>query len=211
MNTRTEIPMSRTILYMSMSLDGFITGPNDGPGNAMGDGGMALHEWLWANAKPEDDPNTAIGKLTGPDKQIVDKFMASGSVVAGRGTFEGAHGWDGDHHDGVQIFILSRHAKPDWAADWANVHFGEDLAVLMRDAKAAAGDKDVMVHGAALVQEALRLGVLDELVIHLVPIVLGGGRSLFAEIGTTIELERVAVVEGGSGVTHLHYRPNYRG
>jgi dihydrofolate reductase len=200
------MPMSATILYMSMSLDGFITGPNDGPGNAMGDGGMALHGWLWANAKPDDDPMVAVSKLTGANKKIVDKFMASGAVVAGRGTYEGAHGWDGDHHGGAPMFIFTTHDRPDWAKDWPLAHFSDDLAAIMRDAKAAAGDRDVMVHGAGLVQEALRLGLLDEIVIHLTPMLLGAGRSLFEEIGEKIDLERVQVIEGEGGVTHLHYR-----
>jgi dihydrofolate reductase len=198
--------MSATVLYMSMSLDGFITGPNDGPGNAMGDGGMALHGWLWSNAEPDDDPLDAVSKLTGANKTIVDQFMSSGAVVAGRGTFEGAHGWDGDHHDGVPIFIFSHHDKPEWAKDWPLVRFSSDLSGMMRDAKAAAGTKSVMVHGADLVQEALRLGVLDEIVIHLTPMLLGAGRSLFAEIGTTVDLERLNVIVGEGGVTHLHYR-----
>jgi|EndMetStandDraft_7_1072992.scaffolds.fasta_scaffold103662_2 dihydrofolate reductase len=199
--------MSATILYMSMSLDGFIAGPNDGPDNGLGDGGMALHHWLFATAAEGDGPNEALAKLTGVNRRVADTFMASGAVVAGRRTFDAAHGWEGDHHDGVPVFILSHNGKPDWAADWPNFHFGSDIAALMRDAKAAAGGKDVMVHGAGLPQEALRHDVLDEMVIHLSPVLLGAGRPLFAHLGLEPRwLERLEVLEGETGVVHLHYR-----
>jgi len=199
--------MAATILYMSMSLDGFITGPNDGPGNAMGDGGMILHDWLWAKAAPEDSPNQAIGKLTGINRQVSEQFMSTGAVVAGRGTFEAAHGWEGDHHDGVPIFIFSRHHKPDWAAKWELVRYDSDIAQIMRHAKAAAGTRNVMVHGAGLVTEALKIGALDEIMIHLSPVLLGEGRRLFDHLGVEQrKLERIGVFVGETGVTHLHYR-----
>lgn len=199
--------MAVTVLYMSMSLDGFITGPHDGPDNAMGDGGMVLHEWLWANGKPEDSPNEAVSKLTGVNRQVSEEFMSTGAVVAGRATFEAAHGWEGDHHDGVPIFIFSRHRKPDCAGNWDLVRYDDDIARIMRDAKAAAGAKNVMVHGAGLVTEALKLGALDELMIHLSPVLLGEGRRLFDHLGVEQrKLERIAVLAGETGVTHLRYR-----
>src|SRR5918992_4652797 len=92
--------MGATVLYMSMSLDGFIAGPNAGPGNGLGDGGDRLHEWAFTDA--------GDGRPAGANGQIIDEFMSTGAVVAGRGTFEPAGGWGGDHHDGVPIFILYR-------------------------------------------------------------------------------------------------------
>ena len=196
--------MSATVLYMSMSLDGFIAGPNEGPGNGLGDGGERLHEWLFQGG---EEGHESIGEqLSGPNRQVYDEFMATGAVVAGRGTFEPAGGWNGDHHDNVPIYILSRHPAPDWAANWPNVHYVSDLAAAMRDAKAAAGDRNVLVHGAGITQRALRLDLLDEMVIHLVPVLLGEGRPLFVHLGLEQrELEQVRVLEG-DGVTHLHYR-----
>lgn len=102
--------MSATVLYMSMSLDGFIAGPNEGPGNGLGDGGHRLHEWSPTGA--DADRKAISGRLAGVNGQVVDEFMATGAVVAGRGTFEPAGGWAGDHHDGVPIFVLSRQ-EPD--------------------------------------------------------------------------------------------------
>src|SRR4051794_8562115 len=97
--------MSATVLYMSMSLDGFIAGPNEGPDNGLGDGGPRLHEWVFAGA---DAGDVGFDHLTGVNRQVVDEFMSTGAVVAGRGTFEPAGGWGGDHHDGVPIFIVAR-------------------------------------------------------------------------------------------------------
>lgn len=197
--------MSASVLYMSMSLDGYIAGPNERAGNGLGDGGMRLHEWVFPGLEG-GDLDGAVARLTGVNRQVFDEMMATGAVVAGRGTFEPARGWNGDHHDNVPIYILSRHPAPDWAADWPNVHFVSDLAAAMRDAKLAAGDKNVMVHGAGITRRALAAGLLDEMEIHLVPVLFGAGRRLFDGLEPgQIELERVRALEG-EGVTHLHYR-----
>ena len=195
--------MSATVLYMSMSLDGFIAGPNETVDNGLGDGGMRLHDWIFAGAENFDD---AVKRLKGANRQIWDEVMATGAIVAGRGTFDPAHGWGGDHHDGVPIYILSRHPAPDWAANWPLVHYVDDLAFAMNEAKRAAGDRNVLVHGAGIAQRALKAGLLDELEIHLVPVLLGGGRPLFEHLGLEHrELEQVRALQG-DGVTHLRYR-----
>jgi dihydrofolate reductase len=190
--------MSSTVLYMSMSLDGFVAGTNESPD--------ALHEWIFSGAE-DNDVEAAVGRLRGVNRQIYDEFMSTGAVVAGRGTFEPAGGWGGDHHDGVPIYILSRNPAPDWAADWPLVHYVSDLDAAMRDAKHVAGDKNVLVHGASIAQRALTLGLLDELEIHLIPVLLGDGRRLFEHLGIEPrELERIRVLEGEDGVTHVRYR-----
>jgi dihydrofolate reductase len=197
--------MAATVLYMSMSLDGFIAGPNERPDNGLGDGGERLHEWVLPGGGR--DHQAAVERLTGVNRQIYDEFMSTGAVVAGRGTFEPAGGWGGDHHDGVPIYILSRGPAPDWAADWTNVQYVDDLAAAMRDAKATAGDKNVLVHGAGIAQRAIPAGLLDELELHVVPVLFGDGRRLFDHLGVEQrQLERVRVLEGESGVTHLRYR-----
>ncbi len=198
--------MSSTVLFMSMSLDGFIAGPNEGPDNALGDGGDRLHEWVFPGAEGGDF-DAAVERLRGVNRQIYDEFMATGAVLAGRGTFEPAGGWGGDHHDGVPIYILSRNPPPTWAAGWPAVHYVSELEVAVRDAKRAAGDKNVLVHGAGIAQRALTSGLLDELEIHLVPVMFGAGRRLFEDLGIhQRELERIRVLEGEGGVTHLRYR-----
>ncbi len=186
--------MSASVLYMSMSLDGFIAGPNETLDHGLGDGGERLHEWpLSADA--------------GVNSQIYDDFMSTGAVLAGRGTFEPAGGWDGDHHGGVPIWILSREPAPDWVAEMPAVRYLNDIEVAMREAKSAAGDRNVLVHGASTAQRAIRAGRLDELEIHVIPVLLGEGRRLFEELGPQQrELERVRVLQGEAGVTHLRYR-----
>ena len=117
--------MAATVLSMSMSLDGFIAGPNEGPDNGLGDGGHRLHEWLFTSA---DADNKGIpGRPAGVNGQVYDEFMATGAVVAGRGTFEPAGGWGGDHHDGVPIFVLSRHQPDPELAQWPLVTYLLDV------------------------------------------------------------------------------------
>jgi dihydrofolate reductase len=197
--------VSASVLSMSMSLDGFIAGPNAGPGNGLGDGGDRLHEWIFTGA--ETVQNGVPGRPGGINGQIVDEFMATGAVVAGRGTFEPAGGWGDDHHDGVPIFILARHEPGIEIAHWPLVSYVSDVKTAMTEAKRAAGEKTVLVHGAGTAQLALAAGVLDELEIHLVPVLLGQGRRLFDNLDPEhIELERTRILEGEDGVTHLHYR-----
>jgi dihydrofolate reductase len=187
--------MAKSVLYMSMSLDGFITGPEDGPGNGLGAGGSRLHDWLGEPVSdyPHFDPLGLSG-------QVFAELMATGAVVVGRKTFDYAGQWNGDHH-GVPIFVPTRGAPPETRSAW--VHYVPEASTAMREAKAAAGDADVMVHGADLAQTLLRQGLLDELEIHLIPVILGDGRRLFGAERTELELSRVL---DAPGVTHLRYR-----
>jgi dihydrofolate reductase len=186
--------VSATVLYMSMSLDGFIAGPNERPDNGLGDGGERLHEWPLPGA--ED----------GANRRIYDEFMATGAIVAGRGTFEPAGGWGGDHHDGVPIWVLSRREPSIDIGQWPLVTYVNDVTTAMTEAKRAAGDRNVLVHGAATAQLALAAGLLDALEIHLIPVLLGQGRRLFDNLSReNIELECTRILEG-EGVTHMHYR-----
>jgi dihydrofolate reductase len=112
----------------------------------------------------------------------------------------------GDHHDGVPIFILTRR-DPSELKQWPLVTYVDDVTTAMTRAKAAAGDKNVLVHGAGVAQLALAAGVLDELELHVVPVIFGQGRRLFEGLAAEqIELERTRVLEGEAGVTHMHYR-----
>jgi dihydrofolate reductase len=191
--------MSSTVLYMSMSLDGFIAGPEDDIGNGLGNDGERLHDWL-------SDGRGGIGP-SGINGEVFAESMATGAVVVGRRTFEMAGEWNGDRH-GVPIFVLTRRAGD--ASRWPLVTYLDDVADAMARAKAAAGDRDVLVHGARTAQLALAGGVLDELEIHQVPVMLGEGRRLFDGLGPAhIELELTRVIDA-PGVTHLRYRVRRR-
>jgi dihydrofolate reductase len=153
------------------------------------------------------DHKGVSGRLAGVNGQVFDEMMATGAVVIGRGTFEPAGGWGGDHHDGVPIFVLTRHEPDSDAWRWPLVTYVSDVRTAMTQAKQAAGDKNVLVHGAGTAQLALAAGVLDELELHLIPVLLGQGRRLFDNLSPEhIELERTRILEGESGVTHMHYR-----
>jgi len=197
--------VSATVLYMSMSLDGFIAGPNERLDNGLGDGGERLHEWAMP-AGTDVDLN-AMRRLGGANGRIVDEFLATGATVAGRGTFEPAGGWGGDHHDGVPIFIYSRREPGIDISRWPLVTYTSDLGSAMTRAKEAAGDRNVLVHGAAVARLALEAGLLDELELHVVPVLFGQGRRLFEGLAAEqIELERTRILEGENGVTHMRYR-----
>jgi dihydrofolate reductase len=195
--------MSASMLYMSMSLDGFIAGPNEGPDNPTGDGGYRLHSWYLTHGG-DDFKKVSMGGVNG---QVYGELMATGAVVAGRGTFEPAAGWDGDHHDGVPIFVYSRQEPGIDISQWPLVTYLSDLETAMTKARKAAGEKNVLVHGAATAQLALSVGMLAELELHVVPVLFGQGRRLFDNLDPEqIELERTRILEGEDGVIHMHYR-----
>lgn len=180
-------------LYMSMSLDGFIAGPDDTTGQEMGQGGFRLFNWLDDRLEP------------GVNGQVYAEAMATGAVISGRRTFELARRWHGDHHDGVPIFVLTHRIAPDDVPP-GNARFSTDVAACAREARAAADGRAVMVHGAGAAQALLRVGELDELEIHLVPVLLGGGRRLFrSDDPAHVELELVRQLQGRDA-THLRYR-----
>jgi dihydrofolate reductase len=194
--------MSATVLYMSMSLDGFIAGPNEGPENGLGDGGERLHDWFLTNGDPE-----TLQRPEGVNGKIVEEAMSTGAVVAGRQTFELAGGWGGDHHDGAPVFIYSRREPGIDISNWPLVTYLDDVTTAMTRAKEAAGERNVLVHGATVTQLAVAAGVLDEMELHIVPVLFGQGRRLFEGLATDhIELERTRILEGEDGVTHMHYR-----
>ena len=198
--------MSATVLDMSTSLDGFITGPNEGPDNGLGDGGHRLHEWALSGEAGGPTGVPAVS-ASGVNRDVFDGMMSTGAVVAGRRTFEWAGGWGGDHHDGVPIFIYSRHEPGIDISGWPLVTYVDSVETAMSEARKAAGDRNVMVHGAAVTQLALAAGVLDELELHVVPVLFGQGRRLFEGLAAEqIKLERTRTLEGEGGVTHMHYR-----
>lgn len=191
--------MTSIRLDMSMSLDGFIAGPDDRPGQEMGRGGFRLFNWL-------DDRNDP-----GTNGKVYAESMATGAIIAGRRTFEFAGRWNGDHHDGVPILVLTTRFDDDDPPP-GNARFYTDVASCAADARAGAGDKDVMVHGAGAGQALLRAGELDEIEVHVVPVVLGAGRRLFDhldDLDQPVELELVRVLEGRDA-THLRYHVNRR-
>jgi dihydrofolate reductase len=192
--------MSTSVLYMSMSLDGYIAGPNDEPGNPGGDGFGRLHEWF---VTPEGE----FGRPEGPAGELWDEMHAAGAVLAGRRTAEQVDHWGGDHHgSGAPIFVPSHRPPGPSVANYPLVTYVTDgIASAMAQAKAAAGDRNVHVLGAYTAQRAVEAGVLDELVIHQIPVLFGGGRRQFEVLASRVELEIVRVIDTPDA-THIHYR-----
>jgi dihydrofolate reductase len=183
---------------MSMSLDGYIAGPNDGPDNPGGDGFMRLHEWL-ATADVESDPPP------GPAGEVYDAMGATGAVLVGRRTAEQVDHYSGNHH-GVPIVVVSHRPPPPSVAKYPSVTYVTDgIVAAMAKAKAAAGDRDVLVHGASTAQRALEAGVLDELQIHQIPVLFGQGLRLFDALPSRVELEIARVIDTPEA-THIRYR-----
>jgi len=195
----TAAPAGKVRLYMSMSVDGFITGPDDEPEHGLGSGGERLHAWL---AEGGVDPGSYRPR-GGPDAAVFDEMMATGAVITGRRTFDHAGGWAGDHHAGVPVFVLTR-TVPDEPAP-GHARYLTDVGACVVQAREAAGGRDVLLHGAAAAQACLQAGLVDELELQLVPVLLGQGRRLFDALPPElIELELVRALEG-SDVLHLRY------
>jgi dihydrofolate reductase len=191
--------LSTSVLYMSMSLDGYIAGPNDGPDNPGGDGFLRLHEWGLA-------ADGAGHRSAGAAGQLNDEIRATGAVLTGRRTAEQADHWGGDHHGrGVPIFVLSHRPPVPAVAHPLVTYLADGIESAMARAKAAAGDRDVLVHGADTAQQALAAGVLDEVQVHQVPVLLGRGRRLFEELPAPVELEIIRVIDTPEA-THIRYR-----
>jgi dihydrofolate reductase len=190
--------MSASVLNFSMSLDGYIAGPNDEPGNPGGDGFDRLHEWYVPDGREFVRPSGLAGEL-------FDEINATGATLTGRRTAEQADHWGGDIH-GTPIFVLSHRPPGPSVANYPLVKYVSDgIASAMAQAKAAAGDRDVLVHGAYTAQRALEAGVLDELQIHQIPVLFGGGRRLFEVLPARVELEIVRVIDTPEA-THIRYR-----
>jgi dihydrofolate reductase len=197
--------VSTSVLYMSMSLDGYIAGPNDGPGNPGGDRFMRLHEWYGFPRDGEPGPDVPSVAPDGPGGRFLAEGRETGAVLAGRRTVEQVDHWGGDHH-GVPIFVPSHRPPGPSVAGYPLVTYVTDgIVIAMAQAKAAAGERNVLVHGAYTAQRALEAGVLDELQIHQIPVLFGGGRRLFDVLPSRIELEIVRVIDTPDA-THIRYR-----
>jgi dihydrofolate reductase len=184
----------------AVSVDGYITGRDPGAGRGLGDGGM-LFDWYFAG----DTPSQVFDgfKLSEPSARVFDALAARvGAVVAGRNTYDDS-GWSGGGtpHPNAPLFVLSHRPAP---ATNARQTFVTGIADAVAAAKEAAGDKDVGLMGGGVLTAALEAGLVDEVVLHQVPILLGAGRPFFQALPEHVRLRLVEAVPA-PGVTHLHY------
>jgi dihydrofolate reductase len=205
------------ILDISVSLDGFVAGPNPSVDEPLGEGGEQLHEWL-VETRAWRDMNGVEGGETGPESDMVAEYVGrQGATVMGRRMFSGgagpweddpnANGWWGDeppfHHP---VFVLTHHAREPLELKGTTFTFVTDgIESALAQAREAAGEKDVAIGGGAeAAQQYLSAGLVDEVHLHVAPVLLGGGRRLFEGIGD-LELEKTKAMDGPQA-THLHFR-----
>ena len=201
--------MGRVAVGLTMSLDGFIAGPNDGPERPLGEGGERLFEWYSGGDTEYELPGTGmVFRISSESVELLREVNERmGAFVTGRRTFDIANGWSGNPPLGIPTFIVTHSVPEEWVYEGSPYTFvtdGVERAVEL--AKEAAGDMDVAVGAASVAQQCIRAGLLDEVHVNLAPVLLGGGVRLFEHLGTTpIDLESTRVIEA-PGVTHLTFR-----
>jgi dihydrofolate reductase len=210
--------MGTFFLDISISLDGYVAGPNATLDEPLGKGGEQLHEWLFAS-RAWREPHGLEGGEEGADSDIVRETITGvGATIMGRRMFSGGSGpWESDPNANAwwgddppfhnPVFVLTHHARESVPKEGGTsyVFVTEGIEAALQQARAAAGDKKIQLAGGAQVaQQYMNAGLLDEIHLHVAPVLLGGGERLFE--GQTGELERVSTAESPSGVTHIRYR-----
>jgi dihydrofolate reductase len=195
--------MAKVVAGITTSVDGYITGPDDGPGKGLGEGGERLHYWVFGG--PWTYENEPKGEATGEDAAWLAETIARvGAVVSGRATYEAAGHWGDENPWGIPVFIVTH--RPEEEPESGAFTFVSGVEEAVDRARAAAGDKDVHVMGGAdVIRQALDAGLVDELTIIVAPVVLGGGKRLFEEFSSSLELEHLGVRQS-TWATFIDYR-----
>ena len=195
--------MGKVRAGITISVDGFVTGPGDGPGCGLGAGGERLHYWVFGGPWSYDSPGR--GEPVGVDKAWLEETMATnGAVIAGRGTYEAAGHWGGKNPWSIPFFVVTH--RPAEQPPGGEFVFAGSLAEAVGQAMAAADGKDVHVMGGAdLIRQALAAGLVDELSIVIAPVTLGAGKRLFDGFGESLELEHLGVRQSPFA-TFIDYR-----
>jgi dihydrofolate reductase len=211
--------MPKLTFDISMSLDGFIAGPNQTLEQPLGEGGEQLHEWLVGLKTFRERHGTSGGEVNADDEIAAESFGAVGAQVMGRRMFSGGEGpWEDDPNaDGwwgddppfrMPVFVLTHHPRETVTKQGGTTYtfVTDGIESALEQAKSAAGDQDVQISGgASVVQQYLSAGLLDEFQIHVAPVLLGGGVRLFDELDGPPKVELTRVIDSPA-VTHLSYR-----
>jgi len=191
--------MGKVIFDITASLDGFVAGPNDGPENPMGDGGMRLFDWYFSDSETSRSPEAIEPEIREEATQTV------GALVGGRRLYDNAHGWNGEHPLHVPFFIVT-HRPPEVTGDINGSFVTDGVESAVRQAQAAAGDKAVAVASPDIAKQCLEAGLLDEISLHIVPVLLGGGVRLFdLQNAAPFELE-CTQASNAKKVIHMTFR-----
>ena len=195
--------MTKVLAGITMSVDGYIAGPDDGPGKGLGDGGERLHYWVFGGPWTYD--GEARGEPAGEDAAWLEEAVSRvGAVVDGRWTYEAARHWGGENPWGLPLFIVTH--RPEEEPPGGAFTFVSGVPEAIEQAKEAAGGKDVYVMGGAdVIRQTLDARLVDELTIIVAPVVLGGGKRLFEGFSKSIELEHIGVRQS-KYATFIDYR-----
>jgi dihydrofolate reductase len=209
--------MSRVRILISVSADGYVAGPNQSEENPLGEAGERLHDWIVA-LRAWRAPHGLEGGEVNASNAVVEELQANiGAEIMGRGKFGGGPGpwgedpwpgwWGEDPPFHMPVFVLTHHQRePLTLSDTTFTFVTDGIEAALEQARAAAGEKDVLIGGGAdVINQYLAAGHVDELELHVVPLLLGGGARLLEGIGPDLELEQIRVVEA-PGVAHLKYR-----
>jgi dihydrofolate reductase len=208
--------MSKVRVHISVSVDGYVAGPNQSLENPLGEGGEALHDWVVAQKAWREQHGLEGGEVNASSPVLEEALADVGAEIMGRGKFGGGpgpwdeswQGWWGDEPPFHKpVFVLTHHERePLTLADTTFTFVTDGIESALEQARAAAAGKDVFIGGGAdVIDQYLAAGLVDELELHIAPIVLGGGARLFEGAGADLKLEQVRAVEA-PGVTHLKYR-----
>jgi dihydrofolate reductase len=183
--------MAKIIAAITMSVDGYITGPDDGPGKGLGEGGERLHYWVFGG--PWSYENEPRGGPTGEDAEYMNEVTARvGATVVGRNMYEAAEHWGDKNPFGVPVFVVTH--RPEEQPDTSEFNFVGDFEEAIDRAQEAAGEKDVSIGGGAnVIRQGLDAGIVDELSIIVAPVILGGGKRLFEDFTKSLDLENLGV------------------
>jgi dihydrofolate reductase len=183
--------MSKIIAAITMSVDGYITGPDDGPDKGLGEGGERLHYWVFGG--PWSYENEPKGQPEGHDAAYLNEMTGrGGAIVVGRTMYEAADHWGGKNPFGMPIFVVTH--RPEQEPESGEFHFVGGFEEAIDRAKEAAGTKDVSIGGGAdVIRQGLDAGIVDELHIIVAPVILGGGKHLFEDFTKSLDLENLGV------------------
>ena len=208
--------MSKVTARVSISLDGFVAGPNQSSDNPLGEGGMRLHQWAFASDAWRGQHGMEGGERTADSQLLEDVVKNVGAYIMGRNMFGPGRGawdaewrgwWGEDPPYHTPVYVLTHHARESLEMEGGTTfHFVTDgIEAALEQARAAAGERDVSIAGgASTIGQYLAAGLLDELLLHVVPVVLGSGERLLEDVGDP-QLEPAEVI-ASPAVTHIRYR-----
>ena len=183
--------MAKVIASITISIDGYVAGPDDGPGKGLGEGGERLHYWVFGGPWSYDD--VPKGEPSGEAREFLDRAMGrTGAVVVGRWMYEAAGHWGEKNPWDVPVFVVTH--RPEEEPDTGQFRFVGGFEQAIEHAREVAGGKDVAIGGGAdVIRQGLAAGLVDELAIIVAPVILGGGKALFDGFTKSFDLEHIGV------------------